>query len=441
MNEHLRPRMIKAGLMRSGKMVAEQIVSSGKNLSIGTDATCTFRLEGEGMPKKLDLLTEENNQYYLTVDPALRGKVSIPAGLLDISKYAEKVADSDEESDRFLKLGATSKGKIHFGDSVVLFQIMASPPQPPIRAMPADMKGGYISRMDISFIVILLISALAHMGMIISVNNMEVSETLDEAETNRFITRITQVDIKDIPPEDDIPEDEALDTEKEKEKENKKTVKKDNKKGGSGNGEAEDKGVESKGLLSLITVDKGEGSVANLINELSTDSGIGDIVNKIGSGISVAKAGDPLTRKGGSGSDVSTVDAGDLGRTGSSQGVGTGEKKVHAVKAKVSSSGGVSGSLSATSVRGKISRYVGGIRYCYEKELKTDPTLNGKVSVSFAISGSGDAGSCSVTANTVGSSSVGSCVCRRINRWKFDPPEDGGSSSVSYTFIFTPAAG
>jgi TonB family protein len=438
MNEHLRPRIVKVGILRDGKMAAERVLKTGQKLSVGTDPSSTFQLTGEGAPKNLDVLVAGGDQFFLVVDPEIRGKVAIAQGLLDMERYADKISDSEDPADHFIKLDLKSKGKITIGDCTILFQVMATPPQPPIRTMPKDMKGGYINRMDVSFIIILVVSALLHLGMIHFVNALPVSETLDAAETNRFMSRVVDVKIEDIPPEEVI-EDKPLEDEKEKEKKKDDKGKKP-KAGGSGDGEAEEKGVETKGLLALITADSGSGSVANLINELGMDSGIKDIVGKIGSGINVAKAGDALTRKGDGGSGVSTVDAGDLGRTGSSNGVGTGKKKTHKVKAKVSSTGGVSGSLSATSVRGKIRRYVGGIRYCYESALKSDPTLSGKVSVSFSINGSGGVAGCSVSANTVGNGSVGSCVCRRINRWKFDPPEDGGSSSVNYTFIFTPAA-
>ena len=439
MNEHLRPRIIKVGILRDGKMAAERVLKGGQKLSVGTDPSSTFQLMGEGAPKNLDVLVAEGDQFFLVVDPEIRGKVAIPQGLLDLERYADKIQDLEDPADHFIKLDLKSKGKIAIGDCTILFQVMATPPQPPIRTMPKDMKGGYVNRMDVSFVLILVLSALLHLGMIQYVNALPISETLSNAETKRFMIKVTDVKITDIPPEEEVLEDKPLGDEKEKEKKKDDKGKK-SKAGGSGNGEAEEKGVETKGLLALITADSGSGSVANLINELGTDSGIKDIVGRI-SGINVAKAGDALTRKGDGGSGVSTVDAGSLGRTGSSSGVGTGKKKTHIVKAKVSSSGGVSGSLSATSVRGKIRRYVGGIRYCYERELKSDPTLSGKVSVSFSIDGSGGVAGCSVSANTLGNASVGSCVCRRINRWKFDPPEDGGSSSVNYTFIFTPAAG
>ncbi|MCL4195743.1 MAG: TonB family protein, partial [Thermoguttaceae bacterium] len=147
--------------------------------------------------------------------------------------------------------------------------------------------------------------------------------------------------------------------------------------------------------------------------------------------------------KGGGGGGIGSVGAGDLGKigtAGSKEGSGTGEKEEKKVKANMSASGGSSGSLDASSVSAQIRKYTGGIRACYERQLKIDPSLSGSVRVAFNIGGDGSVQGCSVTSSSIASSEVGSCVCSRIERWRFEPSADGGGSSVNYSFVFTPAS-
>ena len=66
--------------------------------------------------------------------------------------------------------------------------------------------------------------------------------------------------------------------------------------------------------------------------------------------------------------------------------------------------------------RAALSRYIrdrlGAIRGCYERELKRNPRLKGKVVVRFNITPAGRAGDVRIEENTLGSPEVGSCIQR-----------------------------
>lgn len=77
-----------------------------------------------------------------------------------------------------------------------------------------------------------------------------------------------------------------------------------------------------------------------------------------------------------------------------------------------------------------------GIKYCYEKELKTKPEMSGKLMVSWRIGLDGKVMKPRVESNTLGSKKVAGCVTRSIQRWRFPPPE-GGMCQVRYPFVFS----
>lgn len=79
------------------------------------------------------------------------------------------------------------------------------------------------------------------------------------------------------------------------------------------------------------------------------------------------------------------------------------------------------------------------LKECYERELKRDPRLKGKIVVRFTVNESGTVEDLSIEENTLGSEGVAQCMIQRMSRFRF-PPAEGGGSTVSYPFVFTPSS-
>jgi hypothetical protein len=77
-------------------------------------------------------------------------------------------------------------------------------------------------------------------------------------------------------------------------------------------------------------------------------------------------------------------------------------------------------------------------RYCYEVALKHDPTIAGKVKVTFVIGANGDVVSAKVNDDsTVKDTQLRDCLVSHIKRMKF--PSGEGITQVSYPFVFLTA--
>lgn len=429
--------VFKIGLVQDGKLISESVLKEKQSVTIGTDSANTFAVTEKDMPRRHVMLEETAQGFRLNPLPSMQGMVIGEGGAKDLTAIvAEQGASSS------IPLGSSGKGKIQIGNSTLLFQVLPAPPPPPMTKLPPEMKGGYFHRLDAPFFIVVVISALFHIGMVNYINSMPVQESMPAEDIDALVVLVTEDVIESL--EEPALEDKALDEKKEEGGGAKKGGGGGGPKGEGGGGEEEAKGVETKGLLGLITAEGGAGSIADIISDTGTGSGLDDALNKIGGGVDVASEGSGLAggSRGGGGDGIVGVSAGGMGRisAGSKSGGGTGEKTEKTVKAQVSSSGGSSGSLDSGSVSATIRRYVGGVRNCYERQLKIDPTLSGTVRVAFTIGGDGSVQGCSVTSSTISSSEVGSCVCSRVQRWRFTAAEDGGSSSVNYSFIFTPAS-
>ena len=79
-----------------------------------------------------------------------------------------------------------------------------------------------------------------------------------------------------------------------------------------------------------------------------------------------------------------------------------------------------------------VQKYAGQLQYCYEKQLKDDPALAGRVEVAWTVSDS-EASDVRVISDTVGSPGLTDCIETKVRRWQF--PE-GIEGDVSWPFVF-----
>ncbi len=96
----------------------------------------------------------------------------------------------------------------------------------------------------------------------------------------------------------------------------------------------------------------------------------------------------------------------------------------------------VTGLLSRDQVQTVIRENHNQVRYCYERRLHEEPTLQGRTVAHFIINPAGHVQSVSVERSF--DAGVESCLERAIARWTFPAPEGGGVVAVTYPFEFRP---
>lgn len=134
----------------------------------------------------------------------------------------------------------------------------------------------------------------------------------------------------------------------------------------------------------------------------------------------------------------------DIGEIEEKAGV-TGTKKLtrQVVKtetgAEMEISGGIEDkSRSAQVIQSVISSYIGGVRYVYNRELKDNPTLAGKVTVAFTIEPDGSVSKVEIVSSTLNWPPLEEKLVRRISHWRF-PPSRSGAVRVVFPFLFFPS--
>jgi len=78
------------------------------------------------------------------------------------------------------------------------------------------------------------------------------------------------------------------------------------------------------------------------------------------------------------------------------------------------------------------------IKMSYEKFLKRDPNLKGKITLRITITASGEVSSVLIVVNSTGNKEFADELVRKVKMWQFEPVTDG-EVTVSYPFVFAPA--
>ena len=118
---------------------------------------------------------------------------------------------------------------------------------------------------------------------------------------------------------------------------------------------------------------------------------------------------------------------------GGGTGTGAGERTVKAaIKTETPA---VDGELDPNMVAKEVRSRLGAIKACYERALKRNPNLSGKVVIHWTITQAGTVSGVDVEQDTLGDAEVASCIKALIARWRFPAPA-GGSVDVSFPFVF-----
>jgi hypothetical protein len=128
-----------------------------------------------------------------------------------------------------------------------------------------------------------------------------------------------------------------------------------------------------------------------------------------------------------------------VGAGGRAEGLGLGGRGQHVGHPPLIRQGAttVQGRLPPEVVQRIVRQHLGSFRRCYENGLRSDPQLQGRVSVRFVIGRDGKVSNVANAGSDLPSASVLACVVRAFQGIIFPAP-DGGMVVVTYPLVFSP---
>ncbi len=474
-------KILRIGIIQSGKIIEERLLRKREPVTIGESQRNTFVLSGTPLPPRFPIFELRGNQYYLTIAEWMDIRISLGKEVFDLNrlkqqKLVKKVGFVDyrpPNSNRSKKvpvyqiaLNDRSRGKISLGDTTLLFQFVTPPPLPEQSQMPAFIRSSWLSNIDWFYFSILSASFILHLGLIQWFRAIgplpAVSLTMIE---DRFAREVAPPPPEPKPkPKVQTKEDDKGKKGKGDKKGGKKVRKKRGGKKRKGGGKklsaAERARIEAErrrarqeaaarrlAQLGLIgtTGSSGSGAVADVIGE-GVYTGDLDKALQNADGVAVGGGGDGLRgarrRGGGGGGKLSlkerlTGPAGDGGPVG-----GTHGRRTVKIKASIKLENiepPSEGNLDVGSLMRKIRIYQTRFKYCYERELKKNPNLRGKIVITLTIAPNGKVSDSEIEDNTMNNDRVANCLISNLKRMRFPKPEGGEEAVVKIPFFFAPS--
>jgi len=433
---------LRVALIQGSKITEDRTLRRRVGVTVGQDSRNTFVVPVSNLPPSFQLFeVDKNGQYALIFRSGMEGKVNVNGSELSLQQLQQQGVAKARGSDFVLTLADNSKGRVSLGEVSLLFQFVTPPPEPPKVELPANVKGSFFGQIDQFFFTILAISLFVHLSGAVYIGFQPMPEdrelSLDELP-DRFVKAMMPVEIKKVEKKPEVAKATKKEEEKKEEVKTAEVAPKPATTNASAKAELQQK-VASKGLLKILGSSGAGGAFEDVLGNSSGVGSVADALNGAG-GVGVGTeaslaAGGP---KGGGAGKVAGI--GDLGTSGGGN-VNLAEKGPAQIRGKVADA--APEVESAEIDRGKLTAYLrarmSAIQSCYEKELKRNPSLKGKVVVRFTITSQGRASDIEIEENTLGNDAVPSCIKTVIRGWVF-PFKPDGEATVAYPFVFSPAS-
>jgi len=440
-------RILRIGIVQGGRIVEERLIRKRENISIGWSAKATFAVPSEALPKQWILFEATPRGYIANFADAMDARIAVGNEVISLAqlKQAGRLRRQGQSS-RYL-LDERSRGKVTLGDLSILFQFVTPPPPQPRPQLPASVRGSFFTGMDWFYTATAVGSFVAHLVFVLYLRSVDWPRKPDIEEIpDRFV----QMVVRAPPPKQETKKGEDKDKPDESKAEKKvavsapsKTPKKEISAEEKARIDAERRArlaeqVRNTGILKLLGAKAdGSGSIADVLGKGDVDRDQEKAFQGVG-GLTVATGDASLrgvkTGTGGSGkvADISGLRGGGT-IAGGSTGAGATEKKVSGIVR--SEAPAVDGELDPSLVSKEVRARIGAIKACYERALKRNPNLSGKIKIRWTITAAGTVSAVEIDEDSVGDGEVSSCIKGLVSRWRFPAPS-GGSVDVVYPFVF-----
>jgi TonB family protein len=455
-------KILRLGVIQAGRIVEEQLVRRPGPVTVGGSARNTIVVPASSLPSRLTLFEQSADGYTLVFTNDMDGRVLAGGKVVTLQEAAQGGMAQNRGKGAFsLKLGAESRGKLMLGDVTLLYQFVVPPPIQPRPQLPPSVRGSLIGQIDWLLTSTFSATGVVVTALLIYLQGIDITTKMAADivpdDFARYVPTMKQpeplVDIKAIA---DVGEKEVKKVKVAPQGQAKKAPSKDKPESQApacdeacqaARAEARRaqlaEQVAKLGALKILGAKGGEsGSVADQLVGGDPGTDADRAFSNIGGITTAGSRGNGLRGKG-SGGTGSAVGIGDLGgRVGGPGSVETGgkvEEKVPRAIVKNAAPPEYDSTLKGDAVASVIRRGMSAITSCYQRGLKRNPSLSGKIAIRLIISASGKVSEVEIEQDTIGDQQVSACIMGYAQRWRFPPPEGGGVAEVAVPFVFQAA--
>lgn len=457
------PKVLRIGVIQSERIVEDRIIRARATVTIGSSETNDFVINADGLPTRFELFQPVGGAYVLNCTDTMKGRVGLPGSVQDLAQL--RSGGAGKGACFQVKLDDNSRGKIVVGEITLLFQFVALPSVQPRPQLPAAARAGFVRRIDWLFTAFVMFSFMSAFGFLVYLENYDAKVEQGIAAVPDAIAEIV---FAQMPPPvepivepqiDPVTELDGDPSAKPDPNVDQRSPSHEPKEHSPSSAERDTLLAEQVARLRQEAAQQAEalivgalsaeagGVLANVLAAGAVTGGAEEIFSQVnGVGVAHSHAGGELrTRSGGGDGSGHGNDLGSLARVGVAaataqrdEGDVLRERAVGETKLAKGGDIGGTGEFDAATVVSMIKIKMGAIKACYERSLRQNPTVAGKVTIEFTIVPVGTVTAPTIVANTTGDEAVGQCVVATIQTLRFKPGPVGGSVVYSYPFVFAP---
>ena len=418
------------------------------SVTAGRGVASELLVFGQRMPERHVLFeVGKDGGYTLVLPPStggvlsLRGRGTRVADLWRKQARREPGGSAGAPANLRLRLDPSARGKLVLGDTALLFQF--APPAPPPRKdpFPQEYKAKVFSGLT-RFDIATLLSGLMILGpYFIWAASKPIDPMVEHEIDERFMKVMGIPPKKEDPPEEEKEDDDekllAVEDETKKKDKDPEVVDKviNPSKSFSKEAIAKARGVGVARVLGTYG-GPGQGTVFDVIQ--STENNLGEL---FASGMTrvVDAEGNEVSGfvPGGEGISALGAAVGTKGFEVDGPEVAALDKKERKISLK-SGAADVDGDADKKAVQATIRNRMGALQSCYEKALRGNTGLSGKITYTITISVMGSVTGVQVGDDTLQDEGVKTCTVAKIKGWRFPTtPGAEASSDVTFSVVFS----
>lgn len=452
-------RILRIGLIQGGRIIEERLVRKRENITVGQSAKNMFVVPSDTLPRSWLLFEITPKGYVVHFADGMDARIAVGQEIISFAQLKQTGKVQKSGAGYVLPLDERSRGKITIGDMTILFQFVTPPAPQPRPQLPASVRGSLTSNLDWFFTSVAAASFIVHFSLVVYLRSVDWPRKPDIEEIpDRFVQMVVRKEEPPPPPPQETKTEDKTEDKTETKKPETKVAKKveptperrepteEEKRKAAEAKAARDaerraqiaEQVKNTGILKLLGAKSdGGGAIADVLGKGDVDRDQEKAFEGVG-GLTVATSDTGLRGvKSGTGGSGTVASIGSLRGSGDVAAGSTGtvgaEKKVVAVVKDQAPS--VDGQLDPGILVKEVKRNMGAVKACYERALKRNPTLSGKLVVFWTVTEAGTVTGFDVEQDTLNDPEVVSCIKALVLRWRFPRPS-GGSVDVSYPFLF-----
>jgi hypothetical protein len=156
-------RALRVGVLIGDTLVEERVFTTAAPITFGQSARCTLSVPVDGVPAEHLLFACDDGRYLLRLDAAMDGRL---AGRDTVDTFDElRRTTAAIDGVWIVPLPRGARGRLRVGEATLLFQEIARPPTMPRPQLPASIRGTFADRIDRRLAMIVGGSLVVHVAI------------------------------------------------------------------------------------------------------------------------------------------------------------------------------------------------------------------------------------------------------------------------------------